>query len=175
MPSTGAAGFYAANDTSTTLTVNSTETATQITITGPATYGNPVPLKAAVLTSTGVATGTVTFMDANVHLATKTLDGQGNASTSTSSLTAGVHNLWAKYSGDTRFQSSTADTETQLINKAQPTFAVSSSTIDYGTANVTLSGTLNSTRLPRPLISQSLFYWGRIRRLPSPVPMDRSR
>jgi hypothetical protein len=55
----------------------------------------------------GTSTGSVTFKDGNTTLATKSLDGNGKATYSTSSLTKAPHSITAVYAGDTSYNTST--------------------------------------------------------------------
>jgi hypothetical protein len=57
----------------------------------------------------GVPTGTVTFFDAGAVVGTATVDGNGQASLTLSTLTPGKHTLTASYSGDANFQDSFSD------------------------------------------------------------------
>ncbi|MGB8986721.1 MAG: FG-GAP-like repeat-containing protein, partial [Candidatus Sulfotelmatobacter sp.] len=58
--------------------------------------------------SAGTPTGTVMFMDGATSLGSSSLNGSGGATLSTSSLSAGVHNITAVYSGDSDFGTSTS-------------------------------------------------------------------
>jgi photosystem II stability/assembly factor-like uncharacterized protein len=87
------------NDDSTTLVPSPAHISpgTSVTLTATVNHG-------AIVT---IPTGTVTFYDGTSALAAPvTLDGTGAASFSTSSLSSGLHNLTAVYSGDSNFRSS---------------------------------------------------------------------
>lgn len=70
-------------------------------------------------------TGTVTFRDGSTTLGTSTVtssSGVGNASFTTASLTAGSHPITAIYSGDANDQSSSSNTDKQVVGS--PTAAL---------------------------------------------------
>ena len=89
----------------------------------PATVGASVTFTGRVTPL--AATGTVTFKEGNTTLGSGALTG-GTATYNTTSLTAGVHNITAVYSGDGSYQRSTSSAYTQTINKANSTITVSS-------------------------------------------------
>jgi hypothetical protein len=69
----------------------------------PAMVGTNVALSATVAAPLGTVTGTVTFMDGANLLATVPVGAGGVATLNTSSLTLGMHNISATYSGGTDF------------------------------------------------------------------------
>jgi len=85
--------------------------------TDPATIGQPVTYTAAVRGARGIATGTVQFLDNGVVLGTSTIDFNGNATYTVSTLTAGSHNITVIYSGDVNYQPATSAAYGQQINK----------------------------------------------------------
>ena len=75
---------------------------------GATVYGQPVELDATVApTCPGpgmpTPTGTLTFVEGTTLSATKTLDGSGTTSLTTSALAVGTHNILVSYSGDTNY------------------------------------------------------------------------
>ncbi|HKV92064.1 MAG TPA: Ig-like domain repeat protein [Candidatus Angelobacter sp.] len=74
------------------------------------TLGQNVIFTASVDKGAGVnvPTGTVTFLDGTTVLGTGAVDGSGNATFQTTTLTAGPHNITASYGGDTLYLSSTS-------------------------------------------------------------------
>jgi hypothetical protein len=90
----------------------------------PSTPGQAVTLKATVTTSSGVATGTVTFSDAGVALGSAQLNTTGVATLVTSSLAPGTHSLVARYAGDAQHQASTSSTITQTVQQTSATTVV---------------------------------------------------
>lgn len=106
------------------------------------TVGTPTPIyagQAVTLTAnvtgdsaTPAVTGTVTFYDGTSSLGTANVAG-GMASFTTSSLTGGVHNIYAAYSGDSNFIKSQSQVTQVVINDF--TVAVGSSS-----ANVVAGG-----------------------------------
>jgi len=65
----------------------------------PSTVGQSVTFTATVSSSGGTPTGNVEFFDGVSSLGTFALNGSGQASVSTSALTAGNHNITAHYQG----------------------------------------------------------------------------
>src|SRR5439155_23864327 len=61
-------------------------------------------------------TGTVAYKDGATTLATGTLDGAGQATFTTSSLSAAAHSMTAVYNGDGNFITSTSSVVTQTVN-----------------------------------------------------------
>ena len=72
------------------------------------TLGQNVIFTATVNKGTGInaPTGTVTFLEGATILGTGAVDGSGNATFQTTTLTAGSHNISATYGGDTLYLSS---------------------------------------------------------------------
>ncbi len=84
----------------------------------PAIAGRPITLTATVSPvppATGMATGTVTFLDGTTPLGTVALDGAGRATLTTALVTAGSRSLSAVYNGDTNFTTSTSASLTQTV------------------------------------------------------------
>jgi hypothetical protein len=110
----GDSNFTGSTSASLTQTVLAT-TSTTTTLTSspnPSKSGRPVTFIATVSPST--ATGTVLFFDGSTLLGTSPLVG-GQASFSTSSLSAGKHSITAAYSGNTNFNGSTSVVLTQSV------------------------------------------------------------
>ncbi|RPE37315.1 YVTN family beta-propeller protein [Streptomyces sp. Ag109_O5-1] len=114
-----------------TQTVNAANTTTALTSSpDPSVFGEAKVLTAtvsAVAPGAGVPTGTVTFFDGMTSLGTGTLDGSGVATLSVSNLSVGTHPLTAAYGGDTSYNGSTSPTDTQTVNAADTTTALTSS------------------------------------------------
>ena len=86
----------------------------------PSVVGDPVTFTATVVKSVGVPLGTVQFMDAGSLLSTVSLV-SGSAQYTTSSLTAGTHDITAKYVPDPLDLTSLlslSSTLTQVVNTA---------------------------------------------------------
>lgn len=106
----------------------------------PSLVGDSVTLTAKVATG---ATGTVTFRDAAVVLATKSLI-DGSATHTVASLAAGAHAMTASYSGDDAFKSSTSATLThRVLQPVSITLTSSPNPSPEGTP-VTLTAALSS-------------------------------
>ena len=102
----------------------------------PANYASSVTLTATISPQTsGVPSGTVTFLDGVTTLGTGTLNGSGIATLSSSSLSLGSHSLSVTYPGDTAFSSCTSSAFSESIGKTTPTITwATPSSIAYGTA-----------------------------------------
>jgi hypothetical protein len=96
-------------------TVNKATTTTSLASTNnPSKPGQPVTFTATVSPST--ATGTVQFFDGSIPLGTAvTLSSSGQASLTTSALTAGKHSITAVYSGNANFATSTSAVLSQNV------------------------------------------------------------
>jgi hypothetical protein len=124
--STGSATTNAA-----TLTVN---TATKVTLTSSrntSTYGQSVVFTATVTLMTAntsaasakrdvTPTGTVTFKDGTTVLGTTSLNANGVATFTTTSLSVGSHNITAEYNGDSSLTGSISNVLVQIVQKGAP-------------------------------------------------------
>jgi hypothetical protein len=82
----------------------------------PSDTGQPVTFTATVTASGGgTPTGSVTFLDLGTPLGTVPLDSNGQATLTTSSLSAGTHSITAVYLGAPGFENSTSATLTQTV------------------------------------------------------------
>lgn len=115
------------------------------------TYGDPVTLTATLTASSGVPTGMVAFYDGATLLGTGILDGNGQATFSTSALGAGTHDLTAQYAGEGAFASS-SDTLTGglVVSKATPTvtFNLESAPVTYDGAPHPVSLEIAASSVP---------------------------
>jgi hypothetical protein len=93
-------------------------TATLTSSVNPSTVGQAVTFTIQVTAAGVTPTGTVTFYDGTTAIGTGTLDGQGIATLTTSTLTAGTHNISAQYAATTDFNASTSNTVAQVVNPA---------------------------------------------------------
>ncbi|AMV24068.1 Calx-beta domain protein [Gemmata sp. SH-PL17] len=107
------------------LTVRSAASVSVSASADPSVFGQAVTFTATVTAGAGpgTPTGTVTFKDGETTLGTGTLDAQGRATLTTSSLSVGYHNVQVSYGGDSTFGPSEgardlsvnpAETRTQL-------------------------------------------------------------
>lgn len=94
----------------------------------PSVFGQPVTFTAHVdPTAPAAATGTMTFRDAGNVIGTGNLDANGNATFTTSALTVGTHPITATYGGNGLFLGGTSNTVSQVVNRAETTTTVISS------------------------------------------------
>ncbi|MGA2371882.1 MAG: FG-GAP-like repeat-containing protein, partial [Candidatus Korobacteraceae bacterium] len=131
--------------------VNKANTTVALTSTpNPSSYGQPVSITATVTGAFGGSpTGTVSFTDNGVAIpgcSGVTLNA-GVATCRTSTLTVGTHaDIVGTYSGDNNYNGSNSTLNpAQVVNKATPVFTnltTTPSSITYGTASVTVSGTI---------------------------------
>jgi hypothetical protein len=89
----------------------------------PSVVGQSVTFTAIVSATApgaGTPTGTVGFFDGSTSLGSGTLNGSGQASLSTSSLSVAgsPHSITATYAGNTSFNTSTSSVLSQVVNKA---------------------------------------------------------
>ena len=111
-----------------TQVVNRTPTSVSLTaIPNPSTFGVTVTFTASV--SPVAATGSVTFNDGGTTLGTSNISG-GTAKIAVlrdPALVVGSHSITATYNGDSNYDVSTSSAVTQIVNKANPTIALTSS------------------------------------------------
>ena len=121
--------LFAASSGSTVQTVQSTfTTATTVSSSAnPSVFSQSVTFTASVTSSGGTPTGTVTFKDGTTTLGTSTLNGSGQATFTTSTLSVASHSITAAYNGSTGFSPSTSSALTQTVNKDATTSSVTSS------------------------------------------------
>lgn len=121
-----------------------TTTATALTssVTGTIRYGQGITLTASVTMATGpVTTGPVTFLENGIPIGTATVNANGKATFTTSSLELGSPSLTASYGGTADYSASTSTAITVTIAGAL-TVTANNATKVYGTANPTFTGTL---------------------------------
>jgi len=126
------------------LTVNPAATATALASSlNPSLIGQSVTFTATVTSTAGLPTGTVSFLDGAVTLATAPL--VGNVATfTTSSLIDGVHPITAVYGGAANFAGSTSAVLNQTVNGFYNFAGFLSPMATAGTvAAPTFSGTAN--------------------------------
>jgi sugar lactone lactonase YvrE len=92
-----------------------TTTTVVVSSLNPSTTGKTVKFTATVTSPTTKPTGTVTFMDGGTALGAETL-ASGKASYSTSTLSAGSHNITAVYAGNADCITSTSAVLLQTVN-----------------------------------------------------------
>jgi hypothetical protein len=84
----------------------------------PSTIGQPVTFTATVAGNPAVTckpTGTVTFKDGTTTIGTGTLNGIGQTTFTTSTLSAGSHSIKVVYGADSNFNGSTSSVLTQSV------------------------------------------------------------
>src|SRR2546422_8769902 len=95
----------------------------------PILVGQPVIFTAnvsAVAPGSGTPTGTVSFKDGAITLATRALSA-GAVTYTNSALTVGDHPITAVYNGTNSFNTSTSDVVSQTVNQANTTTTLASS------------------------------------------------
>jgi hypothetical protein len=123
--------------------------ATTTTVTSdnnPSQYAQPVMFTANVASAGApIPTGNVTFSDGATVLNSSILNGSGQATFTTTSLSVGSHSITASYPGDSNSLASTSTVLTQVVNKADQfiTFTpIPGKT--YGDADFSVSATASS-------------------------------
>jgi hypothetical protein len=110
-------GFHLGSSASMTQTITQAPTVTSVVSSNnPSLPGQAVTFTASVSAAYDTPTGTVTFYDGSTELDTETLDANGNATYTTSTLALGSHDIIAEYSGDSNFESSSGSL-TQVISQ----------------------------------------------------------
>ncbi len=111
----------------------------------PSVFGQSVTFTATVSAAPGVPTGSVSFFTGSTLLATATLDNSGQATFTTSALSAVSQLITVTYAGDSNYLSSLSSSQLQIVNRASTSVSVASSSnlnqSDFGelvtfTANV---------------------------------------
>jgi hypothetical protein len=152
--------------TSAQLTQTVTDANTSTTLTGPAnpaTFGQPMSLKATVTSNGAAPTGTVTFSDAGTSIGTASLTQGGSAVLTLSSLAPGPHTFVAAYSGDPKTATSSStpllltvkqNTQLTLTSNSNPAWTLSPISITAAVSNAgsapatgSLSFTLGGTAI----------------------------
>jgi hypothetical protein len=138
-------------------TVQKANTSTALIATPTAANLNQAVTFTATVTSgtAGTPTGAVNFLDGTTQLGTSTLNGSGVATFSTSTLTAGTHNIAAAYNGDGNFNVSSSTIISLPV--AAPDFSISANALSpssvapgasaKATITVNLTGGLNPSSL----------------------------
>ena len=121
-------------------------TTTLMSAPNPSVYAQTVTFTATVTpASSGMPTGSVTFTEGATTLATVPLDGAGQASFSTSTLSAGSHPVIAHYLGNTNFMASDSATNVQVVTQATSTVMLTSSVNPSGLGQlVTFTATISA-------------------------------
>lgn len=119
------------------------------TATNPSTFATPVTFNASVSSpSLTKPTGNISLFDGNTSLATSTLDSNGNASFTTSSLAVGSHSITVHYAGDATHDPSTSggNPVNLTVNRANTSTTISGggSATFFGNP-VTFTTTVTST------------------------------
>ena len=91
---------------------------------------NSLTLTAKLVSSTtGMPSGSVSFLDGTTSLGSSTLDASGTATLSVSTLAVGSHSITAAYAGDTNFTAITSSAATALVQDFQVSGAGSGTTL----------------------------------------------
>jgi hypothetical protein len=107
---------YAASSATNSLTISKANTSTSVTSNNNPSAGNePVTFTATVTSGGGTPTGQVDFKDGGSTIGSGTLNGSGQATYTTSTLSQGSHSITAEYVGDTNFNSSASSAITQTV------------------------------------------------------------
>jgi len=121
------ANFNASTSPELIQTVKAPSTTTVASSGTPSVKGQSVTFTATVAGSSGPRTGTVTFKDGTATIGTGTLDANGKATVSISSLSVGSHTITAMYGGSATYSSSTSSALTQTVNKGNASTVLTSS------------------------------------------------
>jgi hypothetical protein len=148
----GSTIFTSAYDISTTLTINSPNTETELS--APSgnviTYPQAEQLNVTVKSPAGVPTGSVTFYSDGLSLGQSAVVASGTFATAPFSATAlagGVHTLSAQFVGTGLYQNSSSDQVYVTVNRmgvTMPPTSLLPREISFGTSNILIVGTIAS-------------------------------
>src|SRR2546422_1973861 len=130
----GDGNFGASTSAALTQTVNKASTATTLTSSvNPSVFGQSVTFTATVTVTApgaGSPTGTVNFVDGATNIGSCSLPAAApfSCTFSTSALSVATHSITATYVGDGNFNTSTSAAVSQVVNKANTTTTLTSST-----------------------------------------------
>ena len=94
----------------------------------PSTYAQPVTFTATVTSGSGnIPTGTVNFTDGSTTFGSATLDSNGLATFTASTLAAGTHSIVAAYLGDANNPPANSPALSQVVTQVPTTTALTSS------------------------------------------------
>jgi hypothetical protein len=127
-------------------TINQTSTTTAlISSNQSALEGKASTFTATVTTATGTATGTVNFLDNGTIVGTGSLNAQGVATLTISTLAVGNQSMTAVYLGDSNYTGSTSAPLLEVVSLAVPTVTLDGpiSPVNAGVA-IQLTGTILS-------------------------------
>ncbi len=110
--------YNAATGTGTLTLAPAPTTSSVSSATNPSTFGAGVTFTGTVSSPYGTPTGTVSFLDGSAVLGTGTLDSNGKATLTSSTLLAGTHAISISYAGTSTFAASVASGINQVVNPA---------------------------------------------------------
>jgi sugar lactone lactonase YvrE len=141
----------AASTASVTQSVLQSTTIAVVSSAATAAVSQPLTFTATISATTPVTSGTVTFYDGATAIGAGSVGSNSKASFTISTLTGGIHNITAKFAGDTSNKGSTSPVLVQTITKAAATVLGGSNptTITVG-QSVTLTATVVSPNGPAP-------------------------
>jgi sugar lactone lactonase YvrE len=126
----------------------------------PSLAGSTVHLNALVAlpagsTTDGTITGQVAFTDASTVLGTAIVDTTGHAVLSVSTLSVGVHNIIASYSGNTNYASSASSSLAEQVQQTSTQTVLTSSkpTVIVGNPVTFTASTSSSTGIPTGIVT----------------------
>jgi hypothetical protein len=110
-------------------TIQPATTSVLVSSPNPSVFGQMIAFTVTVSAAAGMATptGTVTFLEGTTVLGSGTLNANGVAVFTSTTLSAGSHSITASYSGDSMFAPSISAVVSQLVNKASTTTTLTSS------------------------------------------------
>ncbi len=120
--------------------------ATSVSLTSTSTnivYGAPETLTAAVSATTGVPTGTVTFLDGGISIGSAELDDAGHASLTTAALPVGSQAITASYGGACPWTAGSSTLLTVQVAKAALSISAANASRSYGSPNPIFTGTIS--------------------------------
>jgi len=126
---------------------------TQVVLTSsvnPSVYGIPMELTAAITSNGGIATGSVTFTDGGVLIGSGVLSSTGVATLTLSTLAPGSHTIVANYPGDGRASPSSSTPLTQVVKELSTVVLASNVNPAQTLAPVTLTAVVSNSGIGTP-------------------------
>lgn len=138
---------FAASSGSVVQAIQNSTTTTASSSPNPSVLGQSVTFTATITSGAGTPAGTVTFTEGTTTWAANVpVDGSGNASFSTSTLTLGSHTLTATFTGAAGWANSNGNAPAQVVNSAATTTAINSSANpSVFSQSVTFTATVTAT------------------------------
>ncbi|MDR0778760.1 MAG: Ig-like domain repeat protein [Methanomassiliicoccaceae archaeon] len=144
-------GVTTKDDTCLYITVKKVDTVTVVSASGDPVYGGSVTFTATVTSvKTGIPAGEVSFYDDSVFIGKASLDENGVATLTISSLSIDTHKITAEYEGNTNYNGSVSNELEYTVSKIDTVTVVSASGDPVYGGSVTFTATVTSVKTGIP-------------------------